>query len=254
MIRFTASALFLLLFLIVTIPIELILLLIGRFNLPLRDKISRACAYFGFYVVTFFSGSRVIVNGLDNIPEDTACLFVGNHTSYFDVIISYTLMKRPTGYVAKTEFKKYPSLNLWMYLIRCLFIDRNDIRQGMKTILKGVEYLKSGVSMFVFPEGTRSRTGKMLPFKEGSMKMAERSGCPIIPVAISNTATMFEDHFPKITPETVVFSFGEPVYTAKLEGEDKKHCGRYIQNIIQDMLDNVNAPLIADKSSDDKEK
>ncbi|MCR5356483.1 MAG: 1-acyl-sn-glycerol-3-phosphate acyltransferase [Lachnospiraceae bacterium] len=246
MIRFIASALYLLLYLIITLPLELILFIIGKFNLPLRDKISMFFVKnIGFKVVTFFSGANIIVNGLDNIPSDTACLFVGNHNSFFDVIISYTFMTRPTGYVAKKEFLKYPSLNVWMLFIRCLFIDRKDVKQGMKTILKAVEYLKSGVNIFVFPEGTRSKTGEMLPFKEGSMKMADKSGCPIIPVAISNTAVMFENHFPRITKETVVFTFCKPVYTKELEGEDKKHVGQYVQNIIRDTLENVNKPLIS---------
>lgn len=245
MIRFIASALYLLLYLIITLPFELILFIIGKFNMPLRDKICFACVkYGGFGVVRKFSGAKIIVNGLENIPHDTACLFVGNHTSFFDVIIGYTLMDRPTGFVAKKEFFKYPSLNVWMHYIRCLFIDRKDIKQGMKTILKAVEYLKSGINIFVFPEGTRSRTGEMLPFKEGSMKMAEKSGCPIIPVAISNTLTMFEAHFPRITPETIVFTFCEPIYTKDLEGEAKKHTGEYVQNIIRDTIENVNKPLI----------
>lgn len=245
MIRFIGCALYLLIYLIITLPLELILFITGKLSMPLRDKIGMACVkYGGFGVVTKLSGAKVIVNGLENIPDDTACLFVGNHNSFFDVIISYTFMKRPTGYVAKKEFEKYPSLNAWMFFIRCLFIDRKDVKQGMKTILKAVEYLKSGISIFVFPEGTRSKDGKMLPFKEGSLKMAEKSGCPIVPVAISNTAAMFEDHFPRITPETVVFTFCKPVYVKDLEGEDKKHPGRYVQNIIQETLDKVNAPLM----------
>ena len=249
MIRFIASALYLLLYLIITIPLELILLLIGLFSIPLRDKISFACVkYVGLGAVRIFSGANVIVNGLENIPDDTACLFVGNHTSFFDVILGYTIMKKPTGFIAKIEFRKYPSLNLWMHLIRCLFIDRKDVKQGMKTILKAVEYLKNGINIFVFPEGTRSKDGKMLPFKEGSMKMAEKSGCPIIPVAISNMSTMFEDHFPRITPETVVFTFCEPVYVKDLEGEDRKHVAQYVQNIIQDKLDNFNAQFLRNVS------
>ena len=245
MIRFIASALYLLLFLIITLPAELILYIIGKFNMPLRDRLTFNCVkYCGLMVVTKISGADIIVNGLENIPEDSACLFVGNHNSYFDIIISYTLMKRPTGYIAKKEMEKYPSLNFWMYMMRCLFIDRKDVKQGMKTVLKAVEYLKEGICIFVFPEGTRSRDGKMLPFKEGSMKMAERSGCPIVPVAISNTAAMYEDHFPRITGETVVFTFLKPIYVKDLEGDDRKHVGQYVQNKIQETLDAINRPLL----------
>ena len=246
MIRFIISALYLLLYLIITLPLELVMFIIGKFNMPLRDKIGyNMVKYAGFGVVTKFSGAKIIVNGLENIPKDTACLFVANHTSFFDVIISYSFMDRPTGYIAKKEFGKYPSLHAWMCFIRCLFIDRKDVKQGMKTILKAVEYLKSGINIFVFPEGTRSKTGEMLPFKEGSMKMAEKSGCPIIPIAISNTASMFENHFPRITPETVVFTFGKPIYTGELEGDDKKHVGQYVHDIILDMIENTNKPLLS---------
>lgn len=245
MIRFIFSTLYLLLYLIITLPLELVLLIISRFNKPLCDKI---CFFFVKYIglgaVTRFSGANVIVNGLENIPNDTACLFVGNHNSYFDVIISYTLLNRPTGYIAKKEFEKYPSLHAWMYFMRCLFIDRKDVKQGMKTILKAVEYLKEGINIFVFPEGTRSKDGKMLPFKEGSMKMAERSGCPIVPIAISNTAAIFEKHLPRITKETVVFTFCKPVYVKDLEGDDRKHVGQYVESIIQEALDNINKPLL----------
>lgn len=246
MFRFIVSALYLLLYLILTLPLELAMLIIGKFNKPLCDRICYIFVkYVGLNVVTAFSGAKVIVNGLDGVPKDTACLFVANHSSFFDVIIGYTFMDRPTGFIAKKEFAKYPSLHAWMYFMRCLFLDRKDVKQGMKTILKAVEYLKEGINIFVFPEGTRSRNGEMLPFKDGSMKMAERSGCPIIPVAISNTAALFEDHFPKITPKTVVFTFGKPIYTKELEGDDKKHVGQYVQNIIKDMIEETNKPLIS---------
>ena len=245
MIRFIFSVIYLLLYLILTLPLELILFIISRFSRPLCDKICFILVkYVGLGAVTKFSGAKVIVNGLENIPKDTACLFVGNHNSYFDVIISYTLMNRPTGYIAKKEFEKYPSLHAWMSFMRCLFIDRKDIKQGMKTILKAVEYLKEGINIFVFPEGTRSKDGKMLPFKEGSMKMAEKSGCPIVPIAISNTASIFEKHLPRISPEPVVFTFCKPIYTKDLEGDDRKHVGQYVENIIQETLDNVNKPLL----------
>ena len=80
---------------------------------------------------------------------------------------------------------RYWLLRDWMKALYCLFLDRKDIKAGLKTILQGIEYIKRGISICIFPEGTRNRTDEMLPFKEGSMKIAEKTGCPIIPMAIT---------------------------------------------------------------------
>ena len=77
----------------------------------------------------------------------------------------------------------------------------------------------------------------MLPFHEGSFKIATKSGCPIIPIAISNSAEIFEAHFPKIKPCKVVVEYGTPIYPDQLEKEDKKHLGVYTQKIISEMLE-----------------
>ena len=77
----------------------------------------------------------------------------------------------------------------------------------------------------------------MLPFKEGSFKMAEKSGCPIIPIALTNTADILENHFPRIKPANVILEYGKPIYIKELDKENRKFLGAYTQKIIQDMLD-----------------
>ena len=75
--------------------------------------------------------------------------------------------------------------------LHCLFLDRKDIKQGLKTILEGIEKVKSGISICIFPEGTRNKVNDtFLPFHEGSFKIAEKSGCPIIPMSIYNSAAI----------------------------------------------------------------
>ena len=83
----------------------------------------------------------------------------------------------------------------------------------------------------------------MLPFKEGSFKIAEKTGCAIIPVALSNTDEIFENHFPKIKATHVVMEFGKPVYPNSLDKEQRKFLGSYVQEIIQKMLEK-NASLL----------
>ena len=133
--------------------------------------------------------------------------------------------------------KKIPLLSTWMKRLHCLFLDRKDIKEGLKTILAGIELIKSGVSICIFPEGTRNRSNElMLPFKEGSVKMAEKTGCLIIPMAITNSAEIFENHIPRITPCDVIVEYGEPIDPKALSREEKKFLGAYCQKKIQEML------------------
>lgn len=177
------------------------------------------------------------------MPKDQAVLYIGNHRSYFDILLTYSRCPRLTGYVAKVEMLRYWLLRDWMKALYCLFLDREDMKAGLKTILQGIEYIKNGISICIFPEGTRNRTDQMMPFKEGSLKMAEKTGCPIIPMAITNSAEIFENHLPFIRPCRVILEYGEPIYPKELSKEERKFLGAYTQQKIQEMLDK-NAALI----------
>ena len=185
------------------------------------------------------TGVKVTVIGEENIPDEPV-LYVGNHRSFFDILLTYSRCKRLTGYIAKKEMEKVPLLSIWMRFVYCLFLDRENPKEGLKTILKAIEYIKKGISICIFPEGTRNKGEnelEMLPFHEGSFKIATKAGCPIIPIAISNSAEIFEAHFPKIKPCKVVVEYGAPIYPDQLEKEDKKHLGAYTQKVILEMLE-----------------
>ena len=104
-------------------------------------------------------------------------------------------------------------------------------------MLQGIEYIKNGISITIFPEGTRSRTGEMAPFKEGSLKFAEKTGCKIIPVVQNNTRQIMEAHSPFIRKTHTVLEFGEPIDVKSLDKEQKKFLGAYTQEIIQKIYD-----------------
>ena len=237
MLRLILSLTFVVLFLILTIPLMLIEWIISKRNRKKADYHSMVLVRFAFRSLLFSSGAHLDVKGLDNVPQDQACLFVGNHTSFFDVIASYSLTQRPMGFVAKSEIRKVPLLNVWMYRIRCLFLDRTNIREGLKMVLAGVEAIKEGVSIFIFPEGTRSKDGKMLPFKEGALKIADKSDCFIIPVAIKGSSAIFEDHFPWVKKGTISIQYGTPIRPSTLTKEERKFLGAHVQNILKIMLD-----------------
>lgn len=192
-----------------------------------------------FRFILRVSGVKVQVKGLENIPKDQAVLYVGNHRSYFDILVAYTTVPSLVGFVAKKEMRRYPLLSDWMVNVNCLFLDRSSPKEGLKMILEGIQKIKDGISVWIFPEGTRNRSDdilELLPFKEGSLKMAEKSGCPVIPVAISGTAEVFENHLPRICRANVVIEFGTPFYTRDLEPETKKRVGAYTRDIIVEML------------------
>lgn len=188
------------------------------------------------------AGIKLTILGEENIPKDEAVLYVANHRSMLDIVITYPLCPGLTGYVAKQAVEKVPALRAWMRRLHCLFIDRDDLKQSMKVILAAIDHVKNGISIFIFPEGTRNReredSANIQPFKDGSFKIAQKTGCKIVPVAITGTADIFENHIPWLKPAKVILQYGEPISLTDLDPEDQKHVGIYFRNQIQTMLEN----------------
>lgn len=239
MIRTIFAVLFAVVYLICGIPVLGIEWIIGKFNKEKMDVSSLRMVQWALGTIGKICGVKLTVIGKENIPKDQAVLYVCNHRSYFDIILGYSIMPGLTGYISKDDLEKVPLLNIWMRRLYCLFLNRTDMKQGLKTILKAIEYIKQGVSICIFPEGTRNRgeEGSLLEFKEGSFKIAEKTGCPVIPVAISHTADVILNHMPKVTPCHVTIEYGEPIYPKELPKEQKRALGAMTKGRIQEMLD-----------------
>lgn len=231
--RIIIVGIFVILFLILSLPVFFVEWIIGKFNMEAKQKSSLAIVNWAFKVVIFLCGIKVTVIGEENIPKDTAVMYVGNHHSIFDVVVTYVRVKGLTGYVAKKEIKKIPLLRTWMRYLNCLFLDRKDIKAGAKMILEAVQKIKNGISIFIFPEGTRSKTeGETLPFHEGSFKIATKSGCPIVPVVLTNTNRIFEDHLPWIKKTHITIEYCEPIILSEMPDEIKKSPSGYVRDLI----------------------
>ena len=234
MIRLILVATFVVLFLLFSIPLLIFEYFLGKFNQSAKDKSSLAIVNWAFRCVLFLSGVSVTAIGEENVPKDVPALYIGNHRSYFDIVMTYVRVPRPTGYIAKIAMLKVPLLSNWMKNLHCLFLDRNDIKQGMKTILTAVEKVKSGISICIFPEGSRStEPDAFLPFHGGSFKIAEKSGCPIVPISINNAGAIFEDHIPWIRKAHVVIEYGKPIYPKDLSKEDKRRLSAIVHDVIK---------------------
>jgi 1-acyl-sn-glycerol-3-phosphate acyltransferase len=234
MLRFIVAALWVVLFLIVSIPLFLIELVVGLFSKKARAKSSQAIISFGFKGVLFLAGTDITVKGLEKIPADEPVLFIPNHRSIFDIVILYPLLKKKqTAFVAKKELRKVPLFSSWMSLMNCKFLDRSNPKAGLKTILECVDLIKNGISIAIFPEGTRNKTDEpLLPFHDGSLHIAKKSGCTIVPVAINNTEKIFEAQMPKVRKAKVCMEFCDPIVTKDYSKEDFKALSEVIRGEI----------------------
>lgn len=235
MIRFILLACYVVLFLLLSTPLMLAEWILGKFNMDAKNRSSLAIVNWAFRCCLKITGVQLTVLGEENVPTDVPVLYVGNHRSYFDILLTYTRVPRITGYVAKKEMEKIPLLSIWMRNLQCLFLDRDNIKEGLKTILTAIDKIKSGISICIFPEGTRNKTpDTFLPFHEGSFKVADKTGCPIVPMVINNSADIYEDHLPKIKKTRVVLEYLPPVYIRDLPKEDRKRVGALVEEQIKE--------------------
>ena len=222
MIRLILVCIFLLIIFVLSLILFPIEWLIGRISPKAKDISSLRFVQFVFKVILFLSGVNTTVIGLENIPKDEPVVFIGNHRGFFDTVVSYSRMPRLTGFIAKKEMQKVPFIRLWMKYLHCLFMDRSNPREGLKTILSGIEQINNGISIVIFPEGTRNKGDGIMPFHGGSFKLADKSNSKIIPMVQNNTENVLEAHFPSIKRTQTVLEFGTPIDTAALDRDERK--------------------------------
>ena len=237
MIRFILVCITVIGYLVLMIPVLLIEWIIGKFAPMKKDISSLRMVQAIFKFILWLTGARVTVIGEENVPDEPV-LFIGNHRSFFDILLTYSRCRNLTGYVAKKEMEKIPLLSTWMRFVYCLFLDRENPKEGLKTILQAIDYVKHGISICIFPEGTRNKGEELslLPFHNGSFKIAEKTGCPIIPMSLNNTCDIFEGHFPFIKKTHVILEYGKPIYPKELDKDEKKRIGEYCSNIISETI------------------
>lgn len=225
---------------IVSIPLLLIECIVRKINEKAAAAFAIRVVQIAFNVAMFVSGCKKHISGLENIPQDQPVMFAANHRSFYDILLAYSSIASrhvQVAFISKIEIKKFPMIAQWMYFLNCLFMDRGNMKQNMEVILKAISLIKEGYSIYIAPEGTRNATDTLLPFKEGSMKIATKTKAPIVPVCIKHTEEIMENHLPWIRGGHIYIEYGTPIYPDQLEGDDKKYIGAYVQKIIQEMYD-----------------
>lgn len=236
--RTILCVLFVALFLILSMPLHLVLWLIGRKKPMAKYRAAHKVIRWAFRTVFWICGIRCNVIGAENVPADTPVLFVSNHRSNLDILLIQTTAGIPVGFVSKTELKKVPLLGFWMSDIGCIFLDRMNIKSAVKSITEGVEHIQTGCSMVICPEGTRGHGDEMNEFKDGSLKMAVKAKAPVVPVAVIGTDDHLENNpgF-RLTKGYMTIVFGRPFDIAELDAEQKKHLGAYTQSLVKELYD-----------------
>lgn len=183
------------------------------------------------------SGAKLNITGLENVPDDKTVMFVSNHQSDFDIMVILGCIPVQKAFVAKKELGKIPLLGFWMKRVHCLFMDRDDMKQSMQTIIKAYEQLKEGYNMVIFPEGTRSKGGPVKDFKAGSFKPAIKAKVPIVPITMDGTYKVMEANPHKmIKPAEVNIVIHPPIETADLTKDEIKALPAKVQKIITDSM------------------
>ena len=181
-----------------------------------------------------WAGAEWEVTGLENIPENRAVLFTPNHQGNFDIPLLLSQLPRVCAMVAKKEMKKVPCVSGWMSLFDCVFLDRENARAAIASMTQVENILKSGRSVVIFPEGTRSKGDVQGEFKLGSMRPAIRNGIPIVPVAIEGTYKLMEANGGFIKPAKVKVRVLPPIETENMSKEESQKLAELVSFQIQE--------------------
>jgi len=181
---------------------------------------------------------KLNVSGLENLPEGPV-LFVSNHQGYADIPVFCAVLagKKQAGFVAKRSLGRIPIYGGWIQDIRSVFIDRDDARSSLKTMEEGIDLLKKGFSLVIFPEGTRSRGPKLGEFKKGSLRLATKSGVPVVPVTLNGTYRIFEDHGYVKPGAEVDFHIHPAIETEGLSKAEQNGLAERVRSIILSKLE-----------------
>jgi 1-acyl-sn-glycerol-3-phosphate acyltransferase len=208
MIRTFALLLFFALAIVLVLP-WLILWSLITGNADLMYGLSMKAVRFGNRIV----GVRVRVDGLENIPPG-ACVFVANHVSYVDALAFIPAIPRRVAVLIKKELFRIPILSFGMRRAQFIPVDRGNMANAYSSIESAVANLKQGLSIAIFPEGTRSFDGRLRRFKQGAFNMAIEAGAAIMPVSISGTQPLMTKGSWVVRPGEATVRFGSPVDAA----------------------------------------
>ena len=175
---------------------------------------------------------RVRITGLSHIDPQRSYIYMANHQSNFDIPVLLGYLKVQFRWLAKAELFEIPIFGHGMRGCGYISIDRSDRRSAMKSIQQAAETIRNGVSVLIFPEGTRSPDGHIQSFKKGGFFLARKSEVPIVPVIIRGTWPIMPRTGLRISPGKVTVELRPPIETAAYTGKDKNKLIHDVRQVI----------------------
>lgn len=192
-------------------------------------KLWSKCA-FGLFLL------RVKVEGQENIKKEDSYVFLANHQGYYDIFLVYGYLGHNFKWMMKEYLRKIPFVGYACAKSKQIYL-ADGISGISKAVQQSRETLQGGMSMVIFPEGTRTHTGKMSPFKRGSFMLANEIGLPIVPLTINGSFEVFSRNAKSVSRGTVTLTIHKPITTEERQGKASKIVMQEVYDIINSGLD-----------------
>ncbi|MDP2689311.1 MAG: lysophospholipid acyltransferase family protein, partial [Deltaproteobacteria bacterium] len=215
------------------ITLALFLAILFSFAIDRSGRLVHSIGAFWCRIILALSGVRVRVDGIENIPEGGPVIFLSNHQGAFDIPALQGFIPVQFRWVAKKSLFSIPVIGWTMSLAGYIGIDRDNPAEAMRNIEEASGKIRGGTSVLVFPEGTRSDTGRLLPFKRGAFVLVQKSGVPVVPVAIQGTKDIMKRGRYSINPSEVRISFGRPMGPEEGGGDMRRRARSAIEGLLQ---------------------
>ncbi len=196
--------------------------------------IGKIWARFNAYMIPMF----IKKTGIENIKKDTSYIVVANHQSQLDIFAIYGWLPIDFRWVMKMELRKVPFLGYFCYIAGHIFIDRSNSASALESINKAKEKIKNGISILFFPEGTRTTTRELLPFKKGAFKFALDTNLPILPVTLIGTMDILPSNTMDLFPGKAKMIIHEPIDISPYNEENMQDLMDKVRTIFETTIKN----------------
>lgn len=218
---------------IITLPAFLIAC-VSRIFITNGDGVQLTGRYYSKLII-LASFIRLKVEGAENLDHDAHYVFACNHSSVFDILVLFAAIPMQFRWLAKKELFVFPIYGWAMYMAGYIPVNRSNPREAVRSLERAAEKISQGISVVIFPEGTRSKDGKIADFKRGGVTLAVKTGLPIVPITISGIHRIMPTKTLSVRPGRIRINIGKPIPT---EGVTRKDQSQLADSVREVMLAN----------------